>query len=335
MTDKMLDKLKRVNPWHFVWISIVCSELITVVLSVAQGRIWWGGVSRETLITGAVDALVVPLIVATIVVYFVKNIAELQRNNEQLQETNHKLRAIDKMKTDFISTVSHELRTPLTTVKAFVELIIMNPGMPEQRREKLITTINAEADRLARLIADLLDSARIESGSLKWRMQDVCIEDIVRHSVSSLEPLFESKGQRLTQSLGTAATVLSGDRDRLIQAVTNLLSNAAKYTPAGGDIHVAVRLAYEPVQQAVVEISDTGMGIPAEEIEMIFERFQRAGDQLTRMIEGSGLGLAITRQIVEYHGGRIWAASTPGKGSTFTFSLPLADQGRTASPPVQ
>jgi signal transduction histidine kinase len=325
MKTKIHDKLKHLSPWHFVWISIVCSELITLFLSVAQGRIWWGGISREALIIGAVDSLVVPLIVATVVIYGVKLITALQHSNEQLQEANRKLQAIDKMKTDFISVVSHELRTPLTTVKSLVELIIMKPEMSEQRKAKLISTINVETDRLTRLLADLLDLARIESGSVMWRFEEVCIDDIIRHSVASLEPLFESKGHRLTTSFCSPRPCISGDRDRLIQVLTNLLSNAVKYTPAGGAIHVAVRREKSPGELIVVEISDTGMGIPAEDVDLIFEKFQRSGDHLTSSIDGTGLGLAIARQIVEFHGGRIWAASTPGKGSTFTFTLPAVE----------
>jgi signal transduction histidine kinase len=333
MLSRTLEKLKRINPWHFVWISIVSSELITFLLSTIQGRLWWRGVSRETLIIGAVDAMVVPLIVASVVVYFVKHITELQKSNEQLQEANEKLQAIDKMKTDFISVVSHELRTPLTTVKAFVELIMMKPAMPEQQRLKLMTTINAEADRLTRLISDLLDIARIEEGSLKWRMEEVSLEDVILSSIAGVRPLLENKGIKLTTAFNSPLPALSGDRDRLIQVVTNILSNAVKFTFTGGSIHIAARQEPVPDGEIIVEISDTGMGIPAQDLELIFERFQRSGDQLTSTIEGTGLGLAIARQIVEYHGGRIWAASTHGKGSTFTFTLPLVRMGdRMASP---
>jgi signal transduction histidine kinase len=324
MISSVFDKLKRINPWHFVWISIVSSELITLSLSSLQERLWWGHVSRETLIIGAVDSLVVPLIVATIVIYFVKQIAALDRSNSQLQEANRKLCAIDKMKTDIMSIVSHELRTPLTTIKAFIELIIMKPGMPEQRKKELICAINVEADRLSRMISEFLDLARIESGGMKWRFEEVCVEDIIMHSVTSMSPLIEGKSQCLTTAFHPKRTILSGDRDRLIQVVTNLLSNAVKYTSQGGSIHVAVRLDSDTEEHIVVEISDTGMGIPDEDIELIFEKFHRSGDHLTGAIEGSGLGLAIARQIVEYHGGRIWASSTRGRGSTFTFTLPTA-----------
>jgi signal transduction histidine kinase len=324
MSTKAIDKLKNINPWHFVWISIVSSELITLVLSVLQGRFWWGGVSRETLIIGAVDSLVVPLIVATVVVYSVKQIAELRKANEQLQEANLSLQSIDKMKTDFMTVVSHELRTPLTTIKAFLELITMKPDMPAQQRTKLMATINVETDRLMRLIADLLDLATIEAGSMKWRSEYLSLEEVVQSSISGMGPLFESKGLRVTTAFGSSLSRFSGDRDRLVQVVTNILFNAIKFTPAGGAVHVEVREEPDPAPQLVVEISDTGIGIPAGDLELIFEKFQRAGDQLTSKIEGTGLGLSIARQIVENHGGRIWAASTRGKGSTFTFTLPLS-----------
>jgi signal transduction histidine kinase len=236
------------------------------------------------------------------------------------------------MKSDFISVVSHELRTPLTTIKAFVELIIMKPGMPEQRKAKLMTTINVESDRLMRLISDLLDLERIGAGAITWRIEKVSIEGVVQSAIESLGPLFENKDLHLKTEFCSPSVRLFGDHDRLVQVVTNLLSNAVKFTPTGGAIHIAVRRESAPEEQAVVEISDTGMGIPPEDLELIFEKFQRSGDQLTNTSEGTGLGLAIARQIVEYHGGRIWATSTLGKGSKFIFTLPLAGKDGYAMP---
>jgi PAS domain S-box-containing protein len=241
----------------------------------------------------------------------------------QLREANAKLQAIDKMKSDFISVASHELRTPLSTIKAFVELVVMKPGMPEPQKTKIMNTVNVEADRLALLIADLLDLSRIESGLMMWRITSVSLEDIIRNAVTNMGPLFEEKGLRLTTAFNAPLDRLSGDHGRLLQVVTNILSNAVKFTPQGGAIDVVVRRETAPRAQIVVEISDTGKGIPAGDLELIFEKFHRSGDQLTSMIEGTGLGLAIARQIVEYHGGRIWAESTPGRGSVFTVALPL------------
>jgi PAS domain S-box-containing protein len=254
--------------------------------------------------------------------------AEQEREQliSQLQEANEKLQMLDKMKTNFISTVSHELRTPLTTIKAFVELLLLKQAMPHERRVKLMSTVNVETDRLARLITDLLDLSRIEAGSVKWQFALVSMEDIIQSVIESMGVLFENKGLQVTVEFTPRLPPVSGDRDRLVQVVTNILSNAVKFTPRGGVIHVALR---RETAQLAVEISDNGIGIPAEHIDLIFEKFHRSDDVLTAATEGTGLGLAITRQIVEYHGGTIRAVSTQGKGSTFTFSLPLAGAGGT------
>jgi PAS domain S-box-containing protein len=248
---------------------------------------------------------------------------ERERLIAQLRAANEKLQAIDKMKSDFISVVSHELRTPLTTIKAFVELIVMKPDMPELQKAKIMNTVNVEADRLSLLISDLLDLSRIESGEMMWRMTGVSIDEIVRKAITNMGPLLEDKGLHLTTAFNSPLAPLSGDHNRLIQVMTNILSNAVKFTPRGGAIDVAVRQETEPRAQIVVAVADTGVGIPAGDLDLIFEKFHRSGDQLIDITEGTGLGLAITRQIVEYHGGRIWAESTPGKGSVFTFTLPL------------
>ncbi len=248
---------------------------------------------------------------------------ERERLIVQLQEANRKLQALDRLKSDFVSVVSHELRTPLTTIKAFIELIIMRPAMHDQQKAKLMTTVNDETDRLTRLINDLLDLSRIETGTLEWRSVSVAIDKTIEHAAASMRPLLENKGLRLTTEFCAPLPAITGDRDRLIQVVTNILSNAIKFTPTGGAIHIAVRQEADPRPQIAVEISDTGIGIQAQDRESIFEKFYRSAAGLTSSIEGTGLGLSITRQIVEHHGGKIWATSGPGQGSTFTFTLPL------------
>jgi signal transduction histidine kinase len=199
----------------------------------------------------------------------------------------------------------------------------MKPGMPEQRRAKIMNTVNAETDRLSLIISDLLDLSRIESGSMTWRITSVSLEDIIRKTITNMRPLFEEKELRLTTAFSSPLANISGDRDRLIQVMTNILSNAIKFTPRGGAIDVSARQEADPRARIVVAVSDTGRGIPAGNLELIFEKFHRSGDQLTDITEGTGLGLAIARQIVEHHGGRIWAESTPGRGSVFTYTLPL------------
>lgn len=243
--------------------------------------------------------------------------------NRELEEANRKLTELDKLKSDFISVVSHELRTPLTSIKAFTELILMKPKMPVEKRNRLLDIINSETDRLARLISDILDLTKIEAGKLTWHITNLSIPEIIRTSVTNMQSLAENRSLLITTDLDPALPLLYGDRDRLVQVVTNILSNAVKFTPPGGNIRIAARLTEKPKPQISVAVTDTGVGIAAADLELIFEKFRRAGDVLTNNTEGTGLGLAISRQIVEYHGGTIWASSAPGKGSTFTFTLPL------------
>jgi PAS domain S-box-containing protein len=258
---------------------------------------------------------------------------ERERLIEQLREANEKLRTLDQVKTNFITMASHELRTPLTTIKAFVELLLLKRDMPEARKLRLVGTVNEEADRLARLIGDLLDLARIESGAMKWQTEPVELGDLVRGVLAKMSLLFEKKGLRVATAFDDGSVLVTGDRDRLVQVVTNILSNAVKFTPAGGAVSVTVRREQVPRPQAVVEIADTGIGIPVQDLERIFERFHRSDDSRLVGIEGTGLGLAIARDIVTHLGGRIWAAGRGGQGSVFTFTLPLAETS--AAAPVQ
>jgi len=243
--------------------------------------------------------------------------------NRDLEEANRKLKELDQLKSDFISIVSHELRTPLTSIKAFAELIIMKPGMAMDRQQKLLGVINSETDRLARLINDILDLTKIEAGKLSWHITELSVDEVIKNSIATMQSLADNKSILVSIQIEPRLPVLVGDRDRLVQVLTNVLSNSIKFTPQGGKIEVTARLVQTPKPQIVVAVSDTGVGVPDEDLELIFEKFQRSGDVLTNNTEGTGLGLTISRQIVEYHGGRIWVESTLGKGSTFTFTLPL------------
>jgi signal transduction histidine kinase len=244
--------------------------------------------------------------------------------NRDLEEANRKLTELDQLKSDFVSIVSHELRTPLTSIKAFAELILMKRHMPEERQIKLLHIINDESDRLARLINEILDLTKIEAGKLSWHITKLSIEEVIRTSVTGIQSLADNKSLLVTLATeATSVPLLLGDRDRLIQVITNLLSNAIKFTPQGGSIKIHARHERRPRPQVVVAISDTGVGISEKDLKLVFEKFRRSGDVLTTNNEGTGLGLAITRQIIEYHGGVIWASSDQGFGSTFTFTLPL------------
>jgi signal transduction histidine kinase len=243
--------------------------------------------------------------------------------NRELEQANRKRHEIDQVKSDFISIVSHELRTPLTSIKAFTELILIKPKMSAEKRNKVLTIINNETDRLARLINDILDLTKIESGKLSWHVTKISLEEIIQTSVSGIQSLADNKSLAMTTGIKSPLPLIYGDRDRLIQVITNILSNAIKFTPQGGKIQITAHQGDTPKPQIVVSVSDTGIGIPTGDLNLIFDKFRRSGDVLTNNTEGTGLGLTITRQIVEFHGGTIWAESTPGRGSVFTFTLPL------------
>ncbi len=243
--------------------------------------------------------------------------------NRELEEANKKLKEIDRLKSDFISVVSHELRTPITSIKAFAELILMKPKMPGEKKTKLLSIINNESDRLARLVSDILDLTKIEAGRLSWHITKLSIHDVIATSVTGIHSLADNKSIVITTSTEHSLPRLYGDKDRLVQVMTNILSNSIKFTPQGGRIRIDARHEPSPRPQIMVSIADTGVGIPPEDLEHIFEKFRRSGDVLTNRTEGTGLGLAISRQIVHYHGGAIWATSVPGQGSTLTFTLPL------------
>jgi len=268
------------------------------------------------------------------VVYVAHNITRrveaeerLMRFAGELQAANRQLEGLDRMKSDFVSVVSHELRTPITAIKAFVDILRMKPDMPADRKMMMLRTVSEESDRLGRLINDLLDLSRIESGAVAWREETLSTADIIRAAVEGITPLAANKGIEVTTAVADALPGLRGDRDRIVQVMTNLLSNAVKFTPAGGRISVAAHAEPGPPEQVVVAVADTGRGIPPKDLQRIFDKFHRSGDVDSDMIEGIGLGLNISRQIVEHHGGRIWADSAPGQGSTFRFSIPVSAGG--------
>jgi len=250
-------------------------------------------------------------------------LAQLTSSHRDLELANRKLKEVDQLKSDFVSLVSHELRTPLTSIKAFTELIMIKPSMTADKRERLLSIINNEADRLMRLIHDILDLTKIEAGKLSWNITRIDLPELIRTTAANLASLADNKKIAVSLNVPGALPALQGDRDRLMQVITNILSNAIKFTPSGGSISVAVSCDADPPSWITVSVADSGIGIPGTDLEAVFEKFYRSGDVLTNPAEGTGLGLTISKYIVEYHGGRIWAESIPGKGSTFTFMLPI------------
>jgi signal transduction histidine kinase len=237
-------------------------------------------------------------------------------------------------KSDFLANVSHELRTPLVSIFGFARIVKNRlrdrifPFIPEEyKSQRVVNQIEEDLDiilnegqRLMSMINNLLDLEKIEAGRMDWQFQPLALEELIRQAARSTAALFESKELSLQVDNSTKPLPVYGDPDRLLQVLINLISNAVKFTPRGTVTIQARRAANE----VVVEVSDQGVGIKREDQALLFEKFRQVGDTMTAKPQGTGLGLAISKEIVEVHGGRIWLESEPGRGSTFSFSLPLA-----------
>jgi PAS domain S-box-containing protein len=243
-----------------------------------------------------------------------RDIGERQRLIAELERAN-------RLKDEFLATLSHELRTPLNAILGYARLlrsgIVEEPG-----RTRAVETIERNATALAQLVSDVLDVSRITSGKMRFDVQPCDLAAIMANAVESVVPALAARGLELSQHVDPQAGLVSGDPSRLQQVFWNVLSNAVKFTPAGGRITVAIA-RHEACVRVVVQ--DSGRGIAAHVLPHIFERFHQGDSSTTRDVGGLGLGLALVRHYVEMHGGTVWAASDGiGTGATFTIELPAA-----------
>jgi Na+/proline symporter/signal transduction histidine kinase len=251
---------------------------------------------------------------------------ELQEATTELRDANARLRELDRMKDDFISTVTHELRTPLTSIRAFSEMLHEDPDIDVTERVRFLGIIVSETERLSRLINQILDLAKLDSGRGEWSVNTLRPGEVIREAADSMLALFHEKAVSLELDLPDPGPAALADRDRLMQVMVNLLSNALKFVPKSeGRVSVVLRVTSSPDMKKIIRVSvtDNGPGIRLEDQELIFEKFRQGGDVMTDKPQGTGLGLPITRQIVEYFGGRLWVESTLTKGACFVFTLPL------------
>jgi PAS domain S-box-containing protein len=237
---------------------------------------------------------------------------------ESQRGANVTLEKLDRTKTEFLSIVSHEFRTALTGIQGFSELIRDGGLEPDEVRAYGGYIFN-DADRVNRLIGDMLDLDRMESGKMSIRTADVDINEVMSDAIQRAGS--STTAVEFRSDFDPRLPIVSGDRDRLIQVVSNLVNNAVKYSPDGGIVTMSTR---SEGGFALVSITDTGVGIPPDEISHVFERFRRVRSGAAQSIPGTGLGLTIVKQIVEMHGGKIWVESAVGHGSAFHFTLPLA-----------
>ena len=247
---------------------------------------------------------------------------ELEAATAELRAANERLKELDRLKDDFLSTVTHELRTPLTSIRAFSEILNQDPRVDLAQRRKFLGIITKETERLTRLINQVLDLAKIESGRADWQETRVDMREVITDTLNAMSQVFNEKNVQVEARLPERVTPVKADLDRIIQVMLNLLSNAVKFCDAS-DGRVEVSLA-EADGALRVEVCDNGPGVRPGDERTIFDKFVQAGDTLTGKPQGSGLGLYICKHIVEHHGGRIWVGSGPAGGACFTFTLPLA-----------
>lgn len=237
-------------------------------------------------------------------------------------------REVDRMKSEFISVVSHEMRTPLTAMKGALGIVASGATGPLSRdAQKMIVIAATNTDRLIRLVSDMLDLERIESGRIALVRVDVGLDEILDEAIAIMTSVAERHGVDIAADKTSVRVAV--DSDRIIQTLTNLLSNAVKFSPAGSSVVVAVdeQQTARP-QMVTIRVIDRGRGVPPDRLDDIFVRFHQVDASDSRDKGGTGLGLAICKNIVEEHDGAIWMEATPGGGATCVFTLPLSHADR-------
>jgi Na+/proline symporter/nitrogen-specific signal transduction histidine kinase len=249
----------------------------------------------------------------------------LEQATAELREANDKLQSLDRLKDDFMSSVTHELRTPLTSIRALSELMRDDADMAPAQRQQFLDIIVTETERLTRLVNQVLDMAKIESGHAEWHTEDIDMKELLEQAAGTMTETFRERGVVLALDLSDPGKPVRADGDRITQVVLNLLSNAVKYAPRGTG-RVQMRLSHD-AQGVKVEVQDNGPGIAADQHAMVFEKFRQVSGEDHYRPGGTGLGLPISRQIINHFGGEMWLRSSAGEGACFGFTLPWQPAG--------
>jgi two-component system sensor histidine kinase/response regulator len=285
----------------------------------------------EAMKRGASDYLTKPINLDEMLMRLHKVLEERQRfislkgYATELEKANQELRKLDEMKSEFVSVASHELRTPLAAIKNAVQLMLQGKtGEINENQKKFLSMAERNINRLTGILNSLLDLSRIESGKIGLKFEELDLRGSIEFILSSLKTQTDGKSIQLKMEIPEELPSVYGDREKVEQILTNLVGNATKFTPEGGEISVSAKPFEEEGNMVAISVKDSGIGIPEDQLERIFEKFHQVEDSLRRSITGTGLGLAITKGLVEAHHGKIWVESEVGKGSTFTFTLPMS-----------
>jgi signal transduction histidine kinase len=314
-------------------------ETLTIMMT-AHGTI---DSALKAMKLGASDYITKPLNLDEMILRLRKVLQEKQRFvtlkdfADQLERTNAELRKIDSMKSEFVAVASHELKTPLTAIKNAVQLMLSGKtGEVNENQKKFLSMAERNINRLTHILNDLLDLSRIESGKIELKFEDIQLKDVIEFAASSLRPHADVKSIQIEVQIPDSLPAIYGDQEKIEQILTNLIGNAIKFTPVEGKILITVHPpSHDPKdgygQMVAISVKDTGIGIPPEHLGAIFEKFHQVEGSLHRSVSGTGLGLAITKGLVEAQQGKIVVESEMGKGSTFTFTLPVS-QGERRNP---
>jgi two-component system sensor histidine kinase BarA len=255
---------------------------------------------------------------------------ELTEKNRRLAQAVERLQEADRVKSNFLATVSHELRTPLTSVIGYSEMLLEGiAGALNDEQREYVRTVMEKGDQLLQLITGILDISRMEAGEMKIDKQPFDLDEVVSVALSTIAPHARRKKLVMACTVPEALPLVYGDRDKIRQVLLNLLGNSVKFTPEGGRVEVAAQLApllpaADSVRAVKISVHDSGIGVPPEHQKRVFDPFFQVDNSSTREYGGTGLGLSIVKRLVEAHGGVVWVDSDSSKGSTFSFTIPLA-----------
>lgn len=254
---------------------------------------------------------------------------KLKEVAESLEKTNQELKRLDAVKSEFVSLTSHELRTPLTVIKSQIQMILEGKiGKVNKKQTKFLWMVEENVNRLIKIVKDLLDLSKIQCGSIEMRYEELDLFDLVEFMVALFSAEADVKSIHLKNNVPKEASSILADREKIERILFNLIGNGIKFTGDGGEIAISSTFLRDK-RDMVISVSDSGIGIPEDQLEKVFEKFHRVDGELVGSSDGTGLGLAITKGLVEAHRGNIWVESEMGIGSTFRFTIPQSENNLT------